>query len=88
VKSFYGVYSEASSASAAGRLIPTARKYVKLFGPGAIVFMHGCDERLTMELRNEQVLTFDASSLKEIDLSRVDAYMSTYCGDDRGHVLP
>jgi hypothetical protein len=89
VKMFYGAsIIEQDNKSAVGCLMHTAKKYVNLFGPGAMVFIHGCGDRLTMELRNEEVLALDSTSLEGIDLSRLDAFMRTYCSDAHGEVLP
>jgi Protein of unknown function TPD sequence-motif len=62
-KMFYGACSiPEDNVSAVGRILPTARKYTKYFGPGAFVFMHGCGESLVCDLARVGVVALDCCS--------------------------
>lgn len=89
VKMFYGASTIAhNNRSAVGSLLQTARKYVKLHGPGAMVFMYGCGDQLAREINNEQVMVLDCSSKDTVKLDGVDAHMRTYCCDTTGEIMP
>lgn len=89
VKMFYGASTIAQdNRSAVGCLMQTARKYVKLHGPGAMVFIYGCGDQLAMELNNEGVMVLDCSSKDTVQLDGVDAHMRTYCSDSNGRIMP
>jgi hypothetical protein len=89
VKMFYGASTIAqNNRSAVGCLLQTARKYVKLHGPGAMVFIYGCGDQLTTELNNEHVMVLDCSSKDTVQLDGVDAHMRTYCCDSTGELMP
>ena len=46
-KMFYGASTiPHNTKSAVGCLLKTAEKYVRVYGQGAIVFMHGCGEKV------------------------------------------
>ena len=62
--------------SAAGKLVAVVDKYVRLFGPGAIVFSEGCGEALAAELEARGALVLDSTPL---DLGRVHQQMATWC---------
>ena len=85
---FYGASSIPSNnkKSAVGNLIPTAQKYVSLYGPGAMIFIHGCGDQLSYTLWNEHVITLDAQHMISLDI--VNDYMKTYCSDKKGDILP
>jgi hypothetical protein len=51
---------------AVGKILKTAQKYVKWFGPGALCFMHGCGESLAAELALIGVMALDCSSRKQL----------------------
>lgn len=89
VKMFYGASTIVqNNRSAVGCLLQTARKYVKLHGPGAMVFMYGCGDRLTAELNNEHVMVLDCHSKETVQLDAVDAHLRTYCCDTNGEIMP
>jgi hypothetical protein len=89
VKMFYGASTiQQNKRSAVGCLLQTAKKYVKLHGPGAMVFIYGCGDQLTTELNNEKVMVLDCSGNNTVQLDAVDAHMRTYCCDANGDILP
>ena len=58
-----------------GRLCAVVDKYVRSFGPGAIILGPGCGEALAAALEARGALVLDSLPL---DLSRVHAQMSTW----------
>mmetsp|Transcript_19278 Transcript_19278/g.24873 ORF Transcript_19278/g.24873 Transcript_19278/m.24873 type:complete len:323 (-) Transcript_19278:92-1060(-) len=88
VKMFYGASTiKHDNKSAVGCLLSTARKYTKFFGPGAMVFMQGCGDRLEHELEREGVLVLDCSG-DMFSLQNVSAHQRTWCADEHGEILP
>jgi hypothetical protein len=84
-KMFYGASTIPSSTNnAVGTILPKARQYVSLYGPGAIVFMYGCGLELAQELKQVGVVALDSRGL---DLERVVRHQVGWCGDGRGNVL-
>jgi hypothetical protein len=89
VKMFYGASTiEQDNRSAVGRLLETAKRYVHSFGPGAMVFLWGCGDRLAAQLNNEQVMVLDVRGLETLDLDEFIDYMRTWCGDSSGELMP
>jgi len=87
VKMFYGASNiEADGKSAVGCLLNTAQKYVRVYGPGAMVFMHGYGEGLAAALQAEGVLCLDCNSM--VDLGPVEEHQRTWCADKHGNILP
>jgi hypothetical protein len=104
-KMFYGACSiPEDNVSAVGRILPTARKYVKYFGPGAFVFMQGCGADLVRDLRAVGVVALDCCSSSSssigaggrqnntnsmmVNLTAVLAHQQTWCADAHGNILP
>ena len=86
VKMFYGASSVPDETrNAVGLIMPKLKRYVELYGPGAIVFSFGCGEQLAEKLANIGVVALDAHPL---DLSRVEEHQRTWCADDNGRILP
>ena len=86
VKMFYGASSVPDETrNAVGLIMPKLKRYVELYGPGAIVFSFGCGEQLAEKLANIGVVALDA---RPLDLSRVEEHQRTWCADDNGRILP
>ena len=86
---FYGASSiEPDNRSAVGCLLETVRKYVRVYGPGAMVFMHGYGDRLAESLLEEGVLCVDCGDGRVIDLEAVEEHQRTWCADRHGNILP
>ena len=84
---FYGASSiKSGNNSAVGNLLNTARKYVRVYGPGAMVFSFGFGEGLAAMLEAEGVLCLDCSGM--VDLGPVEAHQRTWCADKHGNILP
>ena len=93
VKMFYGAstINADDGTSAVGCLLATARKYTRLHGDGAMLFLYGCGERLAQELRQLGVLVLDGSAgCREngLVLDPVQAHQRTWCADEDGNILP
>jgi hypothetical protein len=87
-KMFYGASTIAHDGkSAVGCLMKTAKKYVRLYGQGAMVFMQGCGERLAAELAEVGVIALDCSG-NTVSLGIVEDHQRTWCGDKNGNILP
>eukprot|EP00568_Trieres_chinensis_P003442 CAMPEP_0183301774 /NCGR_PEP_ID=MMETSP0160_2-20130417/7787_1 /TAXON_ID=2839 ORGANISM="Odontella Sinensis, Strain Grunow 1884" /NCGR_SAMPLE_ID=MMETSP0160_2 /ASSEMBLY_ACC=CAM_ASM_000250 /LENGTH=198 /DNA_ID=CAMNT_0025464453 /DNA_START=27 /DNA_END=623 /DNA_ORIENTATION=- len=85
-KMFYGASSiPQGENSAVGNLMKTANKYVKLYGPGAMVFSFGCGGELARKLGALGVAALDAHPL---ELKRMEQHQRTWCGDKEGRILP
>jgi hypothetical protein len=92
---FYGASTiEHDGRSAVGTVLTTARKYVRVHGPGAIYFLYGCGERLAQQLSAEGVIVLDGSGGGEknsnngVSLDEVRAHQRTWCADRNGNILP
>ena len=87
-KMFYGASTiPYNSKGAVGALLRTAKKYVNDFGPGAMIFMQGCGDRLAADLRREGVIVLSADN-GVVDLRRVKAHQRSWCANKRGDILP
>ena len=87
VKMFYGADTiEPDGKSAVGSILPKSQTYCKLFGPGAIVFLQGCGERLARALSQIGVMALDPDP--QVDLEPLWAQMRTWCADADGNILP
>lgn len=88
-KMYYGASTiPHNNKSAVGNLLSTAKKYNKFFGPGAMVFMHGCGDRLAAELLQEGVIVLDCSSDETVSLEAVYVHQRTWCANEYGQILP
>ena len=86
VKMFYGADTiPDESPNAVGLIMPKLKRYVELYGPGAIVFSFGCGERLAEKLANIGVIALDAGPL---DVTQMEEHQRTWCADDSGRILP
>jgi Protein of unknown function TPD sequence-motif len=86
-KMFYGASTIAHGTnSAVGSLMASAQKYVAAFGPGAIVFMYGCGDRLAADLAQVGVLVLDCSDSVPLDI--VQDHQRTWCANQQGDILP
>jgi hypothetical protein len=72
---------------AVGNLMASAKKYVALFGPGAMIFMYGCGDRLAAELWQVGVIALDCSGTT-VALRMVQEHQRTWCANDQGVILP
>jgi hypothetical protein len=72
---------------AVGKILRTAQKYVKWFGPGALCFMHGCGESLAAELAAIGVMALDCSSRQAVNIDAVEKHQRTWCGDRNGNIV-
>lgn len=89
VKMFYGASTiEPDGNSAVGCLMNTARKYVRVHGQGAMVFMNGYGDRLAQQLAEVGVMALDCSCRDSISLDRVQEHQRTWCADKNGNILP
>lgn len=88
-KMFYGASTiPVDGKSAVGSILPKMKKYVKAYGPGAIVFSQGCGAKLAQELDEIGVTALNCFSQPEFDLSQVQRQQRTWCGDKKGNILP
>ena len=86
VKMFYGAGTiPDESPNAVGLIMPKLKRYVELYGPGAIVFSFGCSERLAEKLASIGVVALDAGPL---DLTQMEDHQRSWCADDNGRILP
>ena len=93
VKMFYGAstINADDGMSAVGCLLKTARKYTRLHGDGAMLFLYGCGDALAEQLSQLGVLVLDGSAgYREngLVLDRVEAHQRTWCAEQNGHILP
>jgi len=85
-KMFYGASSITNgSRCAAGQILATAEKYVRLYGAGAMVFMFGCGKEMAEWLLQRGVVALDAHPL---DLRRVEKHQRSWCANKSGLILP
>ena len=89
---FYGASTiEHDGKSAVGTVLGTARKYVRVHGSGAMIFLYGVGERLAAELAAEGVTAMDGSSgdcrHNGVDLSDLWAQQRTWCAAKNGTIL-
>jgi hypothetical protein len=88
-KMFYGASTiPQDGGSAVGCLAKTARKYVRAYGPGAMVFAYGCGDRLARELEDLGVLALDCGCSDAVDLAPVEGHQRTWCANPDGEILP
>lgn len=88
-KMFYGASTIPSgSIGAVGSILPKVKRYVKQFGKGAIIFMHGCGDRLAEELGAEGVIAMSGAVLPKRLLTQVWDHQRTWCARDDGMILP
>jgi hypothetical protein len=86
-KMFYGASTiPHGSLGAVGSVLPKAKKYVKAFGEGAIIFMQGCGDRLAADLAEIGVTVVDCAGT--VSLTRVRDHQRTWCADENGTILP
>jgi hypothetical protein len=86
-KMYYGASTiPQDGKSAVGTLQATARKYVKTFGPGAMIFMYGYGDQLAAVLKKEGVIALDGS--KEINFEAVRTHQRTWCANAKRQILP
>ena len=85
VKMFYGASLISKYGTAVGNITYTAKKYVSLYGPGAMVFAYGFGEGLESKLQSMNVTLLDA---KPLDLTKVENHQKTWCADNTGMILP
>ncbi len=85
VKMFYGASLITKYGTAVGNITYTAKKYVSLYGPGAMVFAYGFGEGLETKLESMNVTLLDA---KPLDLTKVENHQKTWCADNTGMILP
>jgi len=68
-----------------GTILPTAKKYIKNYGPGAFVFAYGCGSELRGQLRDLGISVLDSHPL---DLREMEKYQKRWCVDKNGVILP
>jgi len=85
-KMFYGASTIPSGTSnAVGGILPTAKKYIKNYGPGAFVFSYGFGSELKAELGALGIPVLDAYPL---DLREMQEHQKGWCANNRGDILP
>jgi hypothetical protein len=85
-KMFYGASTiPHGSMGAVGSVLPKAKKYVKEFGEGAIIFMQGCGDQLAADLAEIGVTALDCSGA--VSLKNVQQHQRTWCADENGVIL-
>jgi hypothetical protein len=85
-KMFFGASTiPQGSPGAVGSIIGKLTKYVQAYGPGAIVFMNGCGDRLSDQLAEIGVTTLDCSGT--VNLGRVRSHQRSWCSNDNGQIL-
>ncbi|KAJ1630123.1 hypothetical protein T492DRAFT_1005864 [Pavlovales sp. CCMP2436] len=85
-KFFYAASSVAMDGkSAVGKLHAVVEKYVRQFGPGALVLAYGSGAEIAAELEARGAIVLDASPL---DLRALHAHMRTWCAGADGELLP
>ena len=88
-KMFYGASTiPHDGRSAVGSILSKQKKYVKLYGEGAIVFSQGCGEKLAVELDAIGVTALGCIGNPDIDLKDLKRHQRTWCGDKNGNILP
>ena len=87
VKMFYGADTILEDGkSAVGCILPKCQTYKRLYGPGAIVFLQGCGERLAQALGEMGVRALDPDP--DVNLTPLWSQMRTWCADSQGNILP
>lgn len=62
IKMFYGAGTiPPDNKSAVGNILTTARKYVRVHGPGAMVFLYGFSDQLGQQLEELGVIPLDCN---------------------------
>ncbi len=93
---FYGASTiEHDGKSAVGAILDKCRRYVDLYGEGAIVFLYGCGDQLARDLAAIRVSVLDAGGAKRhssvrknrLCLQALQAHQRTYCSDESGSIL-
>jgi hypothetical protein len=90
VKMYYGASTiPHGSNGAVGTVLAKAEKYVKCFGPGAMLFMMGCGDQLAAELKEIGVAVVDCRlDNAPVNLQHVRHHQRTWCANSRGEILP
>jgi len=87
-KMFYGASTiSAGTNGAVGTILPKVTRYVEAFGPGAIIFMHGCGDQFAKELSAVGVTALSASAVPKRFMKNVWDHQQTWCSKD-GLILP
>jgi len=87
---FYGASTiEHDGKSAVGCLLNTARKYTRVHGKGAMVFLYGCGDRLAAELAQVGVLALDCGywNRNHVSLQALQDHQRTWCADKDRNIL-
>lgn len=85
-KMFYGASTVPSGTSnAVGNILPTAKKYIKNYGPGAFIFSFGYGSQLKAELEALGISVLDAHPL---DLRQMQDHQKGWCANKKGQILP
>lgn len=95
MKMFYGASTiPPDGKSAVGAILEKSRRYVDLYGDGAVVFLYGCGEKLARELAEIQVSVMDSggatgnSALRNhLSLHALQEHQRTWCADNDGNIL-
>ena len=94
---FYGASTiEHDGKSAVGAILDKCRRYVDLYGEGAVIFLYGCGEPLARDLAAIRVSVLDAGGARAEDtvpkknhlsLQALQAHQRTWCADKNGNIL-
>lgn len=92
---FYGASTiEPDGRSAVGAILEKCRRYVDLYGAGAVVFLYGCGDKLASELAEIGVSVIDSggargnpSSRNHLSLRAMQEHQRSWCGDNDGNIL-
>jgi len=85
-KMFYGASTIPSETrNGVGAILPTAKKHVKNYGPGAYVFVYGCGSKLRRQLRDLGISVLDSHPL---NLRKMQRHQKKWCANKKGVILP
>lgn len=99
---FYGASTiEHDGKSAVGSIIEKCRRYVDLYGEGAVMFLYGCGDKLARDLAEIRVSVMDSggaittttttgnssTSRNRLSLHAMEEHQRSWCGDKYGNIL-
>jgi len=85
-KMFYGASTIPSETrNGVGAILPTVKKHVENYGPGAFVFLYGCGSELRGQLRHLGISVLDSHPL---DLRKMQTHQKKWCANNKGVILP
>ena len=86
-KMFYGASTiEHGDAGAVGSIRTQVKRYVDVYGEGAIVFYNGCGDRLASEFADMGISVLDCFGPASVNIGRALAHQKKWCGK-KGQIL-